>query len=341
MEIALLVSVLLVVLVVFLFLRSARATAIPSIAMPLSILGTFAVMWLLGYSLNNLSLMALTISTGFVVDDAIVVTENIARYVEQGMPPFHAALRGAREIGFTIVSMTVSLLAVFIPILLMGGIVGRLFREFAVTLAVAITVSAVVSLTVTPMMASRLLQPPAGRPRGRLYRWSEQAFARLASGYGRSLRAVLSHEWLMLGVVLGAVALTVFLFIRIPKGLFPQQDNGLFVGFSEAPQDVSYQTMKERQVQVNKIVGEDPDVASVVSFIGVAPAVGERTPDRPSSPSSRDRRARPPRTRSSPGCARSWPGWWGSTSTSRRRRTSGSAGAWPGRSTSTRSRIRI
>ena len=276
-EFALMVSVLLVVAVVFLFLRSARATAIPTIAMPLSILGTFAVMWLLGYSLNNLSLMALTIATGFVVDDAIVVTENIARYVEKGMAPVPAALRGAKEIGFTIVSMTVSLLAVFIPILLMGGIVGRLFREFAVTLAVAITVSGLVSLTVTPMMASRFLQPPGERPRGRLYKASERAFAWLAQGYDRTLRSVLSHEWLMLGVVFGAVALTVFLFIRIPKGLFPQQDNGLFVGFSEAPQDVSYQTMKERQIQVNRIVAEDPDVASVVSFIGGGPGGGSNT----------------------------------------------------------------
>jgi len=273
-EVTLILSVLLVVAVVFLFLRSARATAIPTIAMPLSILGTFAVMWLLGYSLNNLSLMALTIATGFVVDDAIVVTENIARYVEGGMRPFDAALRGAREIGFTIVSMTVSLLAVFIPILLMSGIVGRLFREFAVTLAVAITVSGLVSLTVTPMMASRFLQAPQERERGRLYRWSENAFASLASGYVRTLRAVLSHEWVMLGVVLGAVALTVFLFIRIPKGLFPQQDNGMLTGFSEAPQDVSYQTMKDRQIQVNQILGQDPDIDNVVSFIGGGPGGG-------------------------------------------------------------------
>ena len=273
-EVTLLLSVCLVVMVVFLFLRSARATAIPSVAVPLSILGTFAVMWLLDYSLNNLSLMALTISTGFVVDDAIVVTENIARYVEAGMRPYQAALRGAREIGFTIVSITVSLLAVFIPILLMGGIVGRLFREFAVTLAVAITVSAVVSLTVTPMMAARLLQPEHERPRGRLYRWSERAFRGLVSGYDRSLRAVLSHAWLMLGVVLGAVALTVLLFVRIPKGLFPQQDNGLLIGFSEAPQDVSYLAMKDRQIAVNQIIGEDPDIASVVSFIGGGPGGG-------------------------------------------------------------------
>src|SRR4029078_7603298 len=250
------------------------ATAIPTIAMPLSILGTFAVMWLLGYSLNNLSLMALTIATGFVVDDAIVVTENIARYVEGGMRPFDAALRGAREIGFTIVSMTVSLRGVLIPILLMSGIVGRLFREFAVTLAVAITVSGLVSLTVTPMMASRFLPAPQERERGRLYRWSENAFASLASGYVRTLRAVLSHEWVMLGVVLGAVALTVFLFIRIPKGLFPQQDNGMLTGFSEAPQDVSYQTMKDRQIQVNQILGQDPDIDNVVSFIGGGPGGG-------------------------------------------------------------------
>ncbi|HET6981396.1 MAG TPA: efflux RND transporter permease subunit, partial [Myxococcaceae bacterium] len=276
-EITLLLSVVLVMAVVFLFLRSARATAIPTIAMPLSILGTFAVMWLLGYSLNNLSLMALTIATGFVVDDAIVVTENIARYVEQGMKPFEAALRGAREIGFTIVSMTVSLLAVFIPILLMSGIVGRLFREFAVTLAVAITVSGLVSLTVTPMMASRFLQPPSERPRGRLYKASERGFAWLARNYDRTLRSVLSHEWLMLGVVLGAVALTVFLFIRIPKGLFPQQDNGLLTGFSEAPQDVSYQTMKERQIQLNHILGQDPDIDNVVSFIGGGPGGGANT----------------------------------------------------------------
>ena len=273
-ERTLVLSVLLVLAVVFLFLRSARATAIPTMAMPLSILGTFAVMWLLGYSLNNLSLMALTICTGFVVDDAIVVTENIARYVEAGMRPFEAALRGAREIGFTIVSMTLSLLAVFLPVLLMGGIVGRMFREFAVTLAVAITVSGLVSLTVTPMMASRFLQPPREREPGRLYRWSERAFGWVARGYDRSLRAVLSHQWLMLGLVLGAVGLTVLLFARIPRGLFPQQDNGLLVGFSEAPQDVSYQTMKERQIQVNEILGQDPDIDNVVSFIGGGPGGG-------------------------------------------------------------------
>jgi hydrophobe/amphiphile efflux-1 (HAE1) family protein len=273
-ERTLLLSVGLVVLVVFLFLRSARATAIPSVAVPLSILGTFAVMWLLGYSLNNLSLMALTICTGFVIDDAIVVTENIARYVEAGMKPFEAALRGAREIGFTIVSITVSLLAIFIPILLMGGIVGRLFREFAVTLAVAITISAAVSLTLTPMMASRLLVSEQENEHGRLYRSSEWVFRGVLRGYDRSLRAVLSHEWLMLGVVLGAVALTILLFIRIPKGLFPQQDNGLLIGFSEAPQDVSYQSMKLRQMAINRVLAEDPGLASVVSFIGGGPGGG-------------------------------------------------------------------
>ncbi len=273
-ETTLVISVILVVLVVFAFLRSARATAIPSVAVPLSILGTFAVMWLLGYSVNNLSLMALTISTGFVVDDAIVVTENIARYIEGGMRPFDAALRGAREIGFTIVSITVSLLAVFIPILLMPGPVGRLFREFAVTLAVAITMSAVVSLTVTPMMAARLLVSAHERRESWLARQSERFFQGLARGYDRSLRAVLAHAWLMLGVVLGAVALTVMLLRIVPTTLFPQQDNGLLIGFSEAPQDVSYTTMRDRQIQVNKILGEDPDIASVVSFIGGGPGGG-------------------------------------------------------------------
>ena len=273
-ERALLISICLVILVVFAFLRSARATAIPSVAVPLSILGTFAVMWLLGYSLNNLSLMALTICTGFVVDDAIVVTENIARHVEEGMPPFPAALKGAREVGFTIVSITVSLLAVFIPILLMGDIVGRLFREFAVTLAVAITISAVISLTLTPMMASRLLVDERGRRHGRLYLWSERIFDWLLSGYDRGIRAVLSHEWLMLGVVLGAVALTVVLFIKVPKGIFPQQDNGMLTGFTEAPQDVSYLAMKERQIAINHVLQQDPAIANVVSFIGGGPGGG-------------------------------------------------------------------
>ncbi len=273
-EKTLVISVILVVLVVFAFLRSARATAIPSVAVPLSILGTFALMWLLEYSVNNLSLMALTISTGFVVDDAIVVTENIARYVEEGMKPFQAALRGAREIGFTIVSITVSLLAVFIPILLMPGPVGRLFREFAVTLAVAITMSAVVSLTVTPMMASRLLVARHERRENWLARQSERFFQALVRGYDRSLRAVLSHAWLMLGVVIGAVALTVLLLRIVPTALFPQQDNGLLIGFSEAPQDVSYTTMRDRQIQVNQLLGQDPDIASVVSFIGGGPGGG-------------------------------------------------------------------
>jgi multidrug efflux pump len=273
-ERALLISISLVVLVVFAFLRSARATAIPSVAVPLSILGTFAVMWLLGYSLNNLSLMALTICTGFVVDDAIVVTENIARHIEEGMRPFPAALKGAREIGFTIVSITVSLLAVFIPILLMGGIVGRLFREFAVTLAVAITVSAVISLTLTPMMASRLLVNEREQKHGRLYLWSERVFDALLSGYDRALRKVLAHEWVMLGVVLGAVALTVFLFIQVPKGLFPQQDNGMLTGFTEAPQDVSYLAMKERQTAINAVLQKDPAIENVVSFIGGGPGGG-------------------------------------------------------------------
>jgi hydrophobe/amphiphile efflux-1 (HAE1) family protein len=266
-EKTLVLSVFLVVLVVFVFLRSFRATAIPSVAVPLSLVSTFGVMYLLGYSVNNLSLMALTIATGFVVDDAIVVTENIARYVEQGDTPMAAAFKGAKQIGFTIVSMTVSLLAVFIPILLMRGVVGRLFREFAVTLSVAIAVSMVVSLTLTPMMCARLLGHSKKKP-GRLYNWSERVFDGMIAYYGRGLTWVLGHTHLMLGVVGLAMALTVFLFILIPKGLFPQQDNGLLIGTSDAPQDVSFYTMRTRQKAVDDIVQLSPDVAHAVAFIG-------------------------------------------------------------------------
>jgi hydrophobe/amphiphile efflux-1 (HAE1) family protein len=267
-EVSLVLSVLLVVLVVFAFLRSGPATLIPSVAVPLSLVGTFAGMYLCGYSLDNLSLMALTISTGFVVDDAIVVTENVARFVEKGMPPMQAALEGARQIGFTIVSITLSLLAVFIPILLMGGIVGRLFREFAVTLSMAIAVSAVVSLTLTPMMASRLLRPEAGRRHGRLWQLSERFFSALLRGYDRGLGWVLDHEPLMLLVTAGAVALTVFLYVAVPKGLFPQQDTGQLMGTTEAPQDVSFPAMKARQEAVNQVVNAHPAVDHAVSFIG-------------------------------------------------------------------------
>ena len=264
----LVISVILVVLVVFVFLRSGWATVIPSVAVPLALVSTFGGMYLLGYSINNLSLMALTISTGFVVDDAIVVTENVTRYIEAGEKPFAAALKGAAQIGFTIVSITASLLAVFIPLLLMGGIVGRLFREFAVTLSIAIAVSAVVSLTLTPMMAARLLRSTHERQHGRLFTLSERAFERVLGAYDRSLSWVLDHAGLMQAVTVGAAALSLFLYVVVPKGLFPQQDTGSIAGISDAPQDISFPAMKARQELVNKVVLDDPDVAHSVSFIG-------------------------------------------------------------------------
>jgi hydrophobe/amphiphile efflux-1 (HAE1) family protein len=273
-EITLLLSVLLVTAVVFLFLRSARATAIPSVAVPVSLVGTFGVMYLLGYSLDNLSLMALTISTGFVVDDAIVVTENIARLIEGGMRPFEAALEGARQIGFTIVSITVSLIAVFIPILLMGGVIGRLFREFAVTLSVAILISAIVSLTLTPMMGGHLLRAEAGRQPGRFARASERALGAVVRGYDRALTWVLGHAPLMLILTVATLALTVILAVTVPKGLFPQQDTGLISGFSEASQDISSTAMRTLQEKVNAIVKDDPDVAHVISFVGGSQGAG-------------------------------------------------------------------
>ena len=267
-QFALLVSVALVVLVVFLFLRSGWATSIPSVAVPLSLLGTFGVMYLCGYSLDNLSLMALTISTGFVVDDAIVVTENVSRFIEMGERPMQAALKGAKQIGFTIVSITLSLLAVFIPVLLMGGYIGRLFREFAVTLSIAIAMSAVVSLTLTPVMASRLLRAQEERKPGRLYRASERVFDALHHTYRTALRWVLAHEAVMLVVTVATVAFTVYLYLVIPKGLFPQQDTGSLAGTSEAPQDVSFPSMKARQEAVNAVVAADPNIDHFVSFIG-------------------------------------------------------------------------
>jgi multidrug efflux pump subunit AcrB len=266
-EHTLVLSVILVVVVVFVFLRTLAATAIPSVAVPLSLLGTFGLMYLADYSLDNLSLMALTISTGFVVDDAIVVTENIARFIELGESPLNAALKGAKQIGFTIVSITVSLLAVFIPILLMGGIVGRLFREFAVTLSMAIAVSAVVSLTLTPMMCSRLLRRPS-ESHGMFYRASERVFDGMVSLYDRGLRWVLRHQVIMLGVTILAVVATVLLFIAVPKGLFPQQDTGLITGFSDAPQDVSFPSMKARQEAVNAVLAKDPDIMYAIEFTG-------------------------------------------------------------------------
>ncbi len=269
-------SVILVVLVVFVFLRSARATAIPSVAVPLSLVGTFGVMYLLDFSLNNLSLMALTISTGFVVDDAIVVTENISRYIELGETPFAAALKGARQIGFTIISITVSLLAVFIPILMMGGIIGRLFREFAVTLAVAIAVSAVLSLTLTPMMCATLLKRRRAQE-NIVGRTLERGFNFVLGGYGRALGWVLNHRKIMLGVTFALMALAVSLFIIVPKGLFPQQDTGQLIGFSEGPQDVSFTSMKERQKRVLEALKGDPDLEHTVAFIGGGPGSGVNT----------------------------------------------------------------
>jgi hydrophobe/amphiphile efflux-1 (HAE1) family protein len=267
-ERTLLLSVALVVAVVFVFLRSVRATLIPSAAVPLSLIGTFAGMYAFGYSLNNLTLMALTIATGFVVDDAIVVTENVVRYLEQGLSPKEAALRGAKEIGFTIVSITVSLLAVFIPILLMGGVVGRLFREFAVTLSIAIALSALVSLTLTPMMCAVLLRDERQAEHGRLYRLTERALDGLRSGYERSLRAVLRHEVLALLVTFATMGVAVYLYTVVPKGLFPQQDTGVLMGFSEAPQDTSFATMVKRQEALNAVVRKDPAVEHAVSFMG-------------------------------------------------------------------------
>ncbi len=239
-EYTLLISLILVVLVVFVFLRNVWATVIPGVAVPLSILGTFGVMYLLGYTLDNLSLMALTISTGFVVDDAIVVIENISRYLEQGMPPVKAALRGAKEIGFTVLSMSTSLVAVFIPILLMGGIVGRLFREFAVTLTVAICVSLVVSLTTTPMMCAKFLQSQQGRKHSFIYRANERAFEAVQRAYGKSLAVVLRHPQMTLVLLLLTIAINVYLYMVVPKGFFPQQDNGRIGGAIVADQDISF-----------------------------------------------------------------------------------------------------
>ncbi|MEI7238412.1 MdtB/MuxB family multidrug efflux RND transporter permease subunit [Pectobacterium brasiliense] len=265
----LLLAIALVVMVIYLFLRNAVATLIPSIAVPLSLIGTFAAMYFLGFSINNLTLMALTIATGFVVDDAIVVIENIARYIEKGEKPLNAALKGAGEIGFTIISLTFSLIAVLIPLLFMGDIVGRLFREFAVTLAVSILISAVVSLTLTPMMCARMLSHQSLRKQNRFTRASERFFTRLIDAYGVWLRNVLNHPWLTLSVALGTLLLTVLLYIWIPKGFFPIQDNGIIQGTVQAPQTVSFSNMADRQQRVASIIMKDPAVESVSSFIGV------------------------------------------------------------------------
>jgi multidrug efflux pump len=265
----LVITVGLVVAVVFVFLRNLRATIIPSIAVPLSLVGTFGVMYLVGYSLNNLSLMALTIATGFVVDDAIVMIENISRYIEAGDRPFEAALKGAGQIGFTIVSLTVSLVAVLIPLLFMGGLVGRLFREFAVTLAVSIGVSALLSLTLTPMMCAHLLRVDLPHEsHGAIYRWSERAFDRAISLYDWGLKVVMRHKLTTLLVTLATLAVTIVLAVIVPKGFFPQQDTGVLLGISEAAPDVSFPKMMELQRALADVIRADPDVQSVAAFIG-------------------------------------------------------------------------
>ena len=268
-QLELLLAVALVVLVIFLFLRNLSATIIPSIAVPVSLVGSFGVMYLLGYSLNNLSLMALTISTGFVVDDAIVMIENVARYLEQGDPPLEAALKGSEQIAFTILSLTVSLIAVLIPVLFMGEVVGRLFREFAVTLGVTILISAVVSLTLTPMMCSRLLKHTPEDQQSRIFRASQRAYDRIIEFYARTLRWVLRHQPGTLLVAILTLVLTVILYIIVPKGFFPVQDTGILLGISEAPQSISFPAMAERQQALARVILQDPAVESLSTFIGV------------------------------------------------------------------------
>jgi multidrug efflux pump len=267
-EFELLLTTALVVLVIFLFLRSASATVIPGIAVPLSLIGTFAAMYMLGYSLDNLSLMALTISTGFVVDDAIVMIENISRYLEMGDSPMQAAFKGSAEIGFTIVSLTVSLIAVLIPLLFMADIVGRLFREFAVTLAVTIVFSAFVSLTLTPMMAARIMKHRPESTQGVFYRWSELCFEKSIEVYGKMVRVVLRHQPLTLLVAVGTLALTIYLYVIVPKGFFPVQDTGAILGISQAPETVSFSSMASRQQELARVINEDPAVENLTSFIG-------------------------------------------------------------------------
>ncbi|MGB8997892.1 MAG: multidrug efflux RND transporter permease subunit [Pseudolabrys sp.] len=267
-QFTLLITILLVVMVIFVFLRSFWATIIPSVTVPLSLLGACALMWPFGYSLDNLSLMALTIAVGFVVDDAIVMLENITRYVEAGETAVNAALRGSREIAFTIISISISLVAVLIPLLLMGGIIGRLFREFAVTLSMAILVSAFVALTLTPMLASRVLRPPKEAHHGRLYAWSERAFDALLHAYERGLDIVFRHQRITLGVFFATLALSVYLFVIIPKGFFPQQDIGLLTGISEAAQETAPDQMMKYQLQLGEIVRSDPAVDHVAMFMG-------------------------------------------------------------------------
>src|SRR5260370_833151 len=254
-------------MVIFLFLRNFWATVIPGIAVPLSLIGTFGVLYELGYSLDNLSLMALTIATGFVVDDAVVVIENTYRHLEEGLSPLQAAIKSAGEIGFTIISITLSLIAVFIPLFLMSGYVGLLFREFAVAVTVALVLSLIISLTLTPMMCARLLKPEASE-HGLLYRWLEHLFDGLLNLYAAGLKVVLRHRFATLMTMLGTIALTGYLFVLIPKGFFPEQDTGLIIGLSEAAQDISFQAMAERQQALLNAVMRDPAVATVGAAVG-------------------------------------------------------------------------
>ena len=267
-QFTLLLTIALVVMVIFIFLRSFWATVIPTVTVPLALLGACALMWMFGYTLDNLSLMALTIAVGFVVDDAIVMLENITRYIEEGEKPIAAAFKGATEIGFTIVSISISLVAVLIPLLLMGGIIGRLFREFAVTLAMTIFVSMVVSLTLTPMMASRFLRSEHEAKHGRFYQWSERAFDAMLRAYERGLNLALRWRFTTLMMFFATLGLSVYLFVVIPKGFFPQQDVGLISATSEANQDISFADMKRHQEELGKIVQADPDVATIAMNIG-------------------------------------------------------------------------
>jgi multidrug efflux pump len=267
-QFTLLLTIGLVVMVIFVFLRKLWATVIPSVALPLAIVGTFGLMELSGFSLDNLSLMALTISTGFVVDDAIVMIENIVRYIEMGEKPLEAALKGSRQIAFTVISLTVSLIAVFIPLIFMTGIVGRLFREFAITLSIAVAVSALVSLTLTPMMCARLLRPESQEKHGRFYHWSEGLFERTLRAYERGLQWVLRHQFFTLMVAVATLVGTIWLYFLVPKGLLPQQDTGMIIGVTEAAQSISFKAMATKQREIAEIVGHDPDVARVASFVG-------------------------------------------------------------------------
>jgi multidrug efflux pump len=265
------IAVALVIMVVFMFLRNVRATLIPAVAVPVSLIGTFSFMYLFGYSLDNLSLMALTIATGFVVDDAIVVLENVSRHLEKGVAPFAAALKGAREVSFTVVSMSLSLIAVFIPILLMGGIIGRFFREFAVTLSIAIMVSLLVSLTTTPMMCARLLRarrPEEEKKPGRISRWTDAAIGRINKVYEVTLTWALRFPFLVFLTLIAAIGLNVYLYIIVPKGFLPQQDTGRIMGFIQADQSISFQAMRGKLSEYVDIVLTDPAVENVVAFTG-------------------------------------------------------------------------